>query len=100
MAVMRSNSGKELYLDCSCGCDAGLKFKLGKFDENYLYITLSSGNYYKEQDLGVLRVIGLKLKKIWRIIRGRDYVYSELCLSREELSELTEYLTEMKDKAD
>ena len=95
MSVMRTKDGKELFVDCSCGCEMGLKLKLGKFEDQYVFLSFVSGNFYKEQGYSIFGVIGSKLKKIWRIIRGKDYVYSDICLSRGDLDELREYLDDM-----
>ena len=94
MAILKSKDGKELLVDCSCGCNEGLRLSLRGDEDSYMYLSLVSGNFYRDQKSGAFHSIGRKLKKIWRIIRGKDYIYSEICLTKSELDELREYLDE------
>ena len=93
MSVMKSKDGKNLIVDCNCGCDEGLRIKIHPFDdERYSILTYTSGNFYKEQNMSSWRVFKLKCKKIWRILRGKDYTYSEILVSKEEFKDLQEYI--------
>ena len=47
---------------------------------------------YKEQNMSCWRVFKLKCKKIWCILRGKDYTYSEILVSKEEFKDLQEYI--------
>ena len=97
MSVMRSKDGDNLMIDCSCGCDEGLRIRINKHDDdNYFVMTYTSGNFYNMQNENVFHVIGKKLKKIWHIIRGKDYCYSEICMNREDLEQLKQYLSEIE----
>lgn len=97
MAVMKSKDGKNLIVDCNCGCDEGLRIRINEFDEDtYAILTYTSGNFYKNQKLSCWSIFKLKCKKIWRIIRGKDYCYSEILVSKEEFKELKEYLNEVE----
>ena len=33
MAILRSKDGKEILVNCTCGCDSGVAFKIDKEDE-------------------------------------------------------------------
>jgi hypothetical protein len=97
MSVMRSKDGDNLMVDCSCGCDEGLRIRINKHDnDNYFVMTYTSGNFYNMQNENIFHVIGKKLKKIWHIIRGKDYCYSEICMNREDLEQLKQYLSEIE----
>ncbi len=97
MAVMKSSDGNDLMLDCRCGCCSGLRFKIDKYsDDGYGLITYTSGNFYTEQDHTVWAVWKKKIRKIWRILRGKDYCYSEVLLSKCEMEEFKEYLLSLE----
>ena len=98
MSVMKSKDGKDLFVDCSCGCNEGLRLSLRGDEDGYMFLSLVSGSFYRDQDSGAFNALGRKLKKIWRIITGRDYVYSEICLTRSDLDELREYLDEAAEE--
>ena len=42
----------------------------------------------------ILRVIGRKMKKIVSILRNKDYVYSDLILSKKDFEEFKEYVNQ------
>lgn len=93
MAVMKSKDGNNLIVDCSCGCDEGLRIRMDKFDdETYSILTYTNGNFYRDQNEKFFRTLGKKLKKIWRIIRNKDYYYSEICMTKADFQELKDYL--------
>ena len=93
MAIMKSKDGKNLIVDCNCGCDEGLRIRINEFDEDtYAILTYTSGNFYKDQKLSCWSIFKLKCKKIWRIIRGKDYCYSEILISKEEYNELKDFI--------
>lgn len=97
MSVMKSKDGKNLIVDCNCGCDEGLRIKIHPFDdERYSILTYTSGNFYKDQNMSCWRIFKLKCKKIWRILRGKDYCYSEILLTKEEFEELKEYINSVE----
>lgn len=73
MAVLKASDNSEMIISCKCGCDDGLRIKIEKDEEDYCFMTYLSGNWYKEQ-AGFIK----KLKKIWAIIRNKDFYYSEL----------------------
>ena len=90
MAVLKSEDGKELLVDCSCGCNEGLRISIKQDEDGYAYLSYVSGNFYNGQGSR----FGRKIKKIWRILRGKDYVYSEICMTRAEFEEFKKYLSE------
>ena len=97
MAIMKSKDGKNLIVDCNCGCDEGLRIRINEFDEDtYAIIAYTSGNFYKDQKLSCWSIFKLKCRKIWRIIRGKDYCYSEILVSKEEYNELKDFINNTK----
>lgn len=94
MAVLKNKNGKELYIDCCCGCDEGIRLKIDKFDDfdYYCWMTYTNGNYYSEYGETMWRVFCKKLKKIWSIIRNKDYYYSDIVMTKAEFDEFREYI--------
>ena len=96
MAVMKSNDGRDLAVDCGCGCDEGLRIRINEYNEDsYAILTYTSGNFYSEQGHTVWGAIKTKLKKIWRILRNKDYCYSEIIMSKEEFKEFQDYVAKV-----
>ena len=89
MAVLKSTDGKEMIILCKCGCDNGLRVHIEGDGEDYCYQTYLSGNWYKEQG-GFID----KIKKIWAIIRNKDYSYSEIVLNKEEWEQYKEWVNQ------
>ncbi len=96
MAFMVSKDGKDALVDCSCGCSEGLRINVKGDDDGFFWISYISGNFYKEQDMTGWRVFVKKLKKIWRIIRNKDFYYSEIALTKGEFEEFREYINGIK----
>ena len=98
MAVLRSKDGKELILNCRCGCDESLMFKVDRDDPDYYMVgSYISGNFYKDQDYTIWRVIKNKIKKIWCILMNKDFYYAEIILNGEDFKEFKEYINSVED---
>ena len=94
MAVMRSKNGKELMVDCGCGCSEGVRIKVNTEDKDmYFLVTYSSGNFYRDQNESIFGVIEKKLKKIYAILANKDYCYSEICMTKEDFKEFKEFIS-------
>lgn len=93
MAVLKNKGGDCLYIDCCCSCGDGIKFKIDKEDfDYYCFMTYTNGNWYNEQNETMWRVFCKKLKKIWAIIRNKDFYYSEVVLNKDEFADFKEYI--------
>ena len=102
MSILRSKDGEELILDCNCGCDEGMRMRVNKWkdDNMFFIITYLSGHFAYLQGDNIFSVIKKKLKKIWCIITNKDYYYSEICMTREDVRALREYLEEIEKLQD
>lgn len=92
MATLKLSDNNEIIVTCDCNCDKGIRVKIDKLYElygEYCYLTYISGNFYKEQS-GLLD----KLKKIWRIIRNKDFYYSEIVMSKEDFEDYKKWINE------
>ena len=97
MAVMVSDDKKEMIVTCECGCENAIHIRVDDMDKDYdcyAIQTYINGNWYRDQDDKVLRCIGRKLKKIWAIIRNKDFYYSELTMSREDFKKYKKYINQ------
>ena len=84
-------------VDCNCVCNNGFKIRVDQPDDDmYVFLTYISGNFYNEQDYTFGRVFSKKLKKIWAIIRNKDYHYSEICMSKADFQEFQQYIKEIE----
>ena len=92
MAVLKSEDGKELLVDCSDGCDEGMRLRIdpeGPF--GFCFVSFTSGNYYRDQ-YTMWDLFCKKLKKIIAIIRNQDYYYSEIEMTYEDFERFKEYI--------
>lgn len=93
MAALKNKNGTEMFIDCNCGCDNGIRFRIDVDDwDYYCFMTYTNGNFYKEQNDKLWRVFCKKFKKIWAIIRNKDFYYAELTMTKEEFEEFKEYI--------
>ena len=84
MSVMISDNKKELIVNCRCGCEDTIHIRVFDKDKDadyYAIQTYMSGNWYRDQEDTVIRCVRRKLKKIWAIIRNKDYYYSDVLMS-------------------
>lgn len=89
MAILKDDNGTDLILSCECGCDEGIRVRVEEDDDMYCYQTYLSGNWYKEQG-GII----CKIKKIWKILRNKDFYYSEIMLSKQDWEAYKKWVTE------
>ena len=97
MSVMVSEDKKELIVTCECGCENAIRIRVDDTDKDYdcyAIQTYMNGNWYRDQEDTVIRCIGRKLKKIWAIIRNKDYYYSDVLMSREDFQKYKEYINQ------
>lgn len=95
MAVMISKDNKNLVVTCKCGCDEGVHIKISHEDgsDDYAYQCFSNGNFYKDQ-CGVFAILKNKLKKIWAIIRNKDYYYSDVVMTKNDFEEFKKFINQ------
>lgn len=93
MAVLKNKNNTELLVDCSCGCDEGIRFRIDKEDfDYYCFMTYTNGRFYSEQNDKLWKVFCKKLKKIWAIIRNKDFYYAEVVMTKEQFDKFKEYI--------
>lgn len=93
MSVLFNKDKDEMIVTCKRGCDDSLHIKIDMDDPDcYAFLMFMNGNWYTEQNSKVFRVISKKLKKIWAIIRNKDYYYADILMSKEEFEEFREFV--------
>ena len=93
MAVLKNKNGTELFVSCDCGCEQCVHIRVDKEDNNmYFLMTYINGDWYTNQDQRVWAVIRKKLKKIWCIIRNKDFHYSDISMTPNAFQEFKEYI--------
>ena len=104
MSVLKSEDDKYLIVTCRCGCDEGLHIRIEHDDpamnidpenDTFCYVTCLNSNWYRDQGKKIWRVIYEKLRKIWEIIRNKDFYYSEVCMTRKDFETFREYINEV-----
>lgn len=99
MSVLSSKDKKELIITCGCGCEDTIHIRIEPVyeDEDYTYAFLSymNGKFYSDQ-LNGWHTLRKKLKKIWAIIRNKDYYYSDVILNKEQFEEFRDYINQIK----
>lgn len=92
MSVLKSEDGKDLMVSCRCGCGNGVHINIKKEDNEYAWVTYMNSNWYRDQNKRILYIVRDKLKKIWAIIRSKDFYYSEILMTRKDFETFREYI--------
>lgn len=94
MAVLHSYNDHELVINCRCGCDEGIHFSIEKDSdttEEYCIAAFTNGKFYSEQGGGLFR----KLRKIIAIVFNRDFYYSDIVISGNDLKEFQKWVSQI-----
>lgn len=95
--VFCSDDRKELIVTCKCGCQDSIHIKVDKESPDYYcLVTYMNGNLSRDQGDKIHRTIGRKLKKIWSIIRNKDYYYSDIIMRKSDYKIFKNYINEIE----
>ena len=100
MSVMISDDKNELFVTCKCGCHDAIHIKIDDEDKDsdyYAIMTYMSGNWSDGHGDTIFGCIKRKLKKIWFIIRNKDYYYSDVLMSCKDFEKFKEYVNQFGD---
>ncbi len=78
---------------CKCGCGNGVVLKFDN-EDNEFSLQLVSDSFYFKQDKGKMS-LKEKMKRIWYIIRGKEYCYFDILIDKNELQEFKEFVARM-----
>lgn len=96
MSIMISKDKKELVVTCKCGCGDGfhtIKVEPDEHDDTYFIMSYISSNFYRNQNR-CFSLLKNKLKKIWSIIRNKDYYCSDVIMKKEDFQQFKEYINQ------
>lgn len=83
----------EFVTFCKCGCRNGIVLKADN-EDNDLSLQIVSDNFYAMQNKGEM-TIKEKIKRIWYIIRGKEYCYFDILIDKDELQEFKEVVAKI-----
>ena len=86
----KNKEGCGLY--CSCGCNKGVVFKADT-DDSGCTLALVSDIFHMHTDTGLTR-FKKKCKRIWNIIRNKEYIYFDICIAPDDLEEFKKFVAE------
>lgn len=96
MAVLISKDKKDLIVNCKCGCDDSVHLKITGDEYDYAFMCFLNGNFYRDQESGVWRSWVRKVVKILCILRGKDYYYSDIVMSKKDFEEFKKYVNSIE----
>lgn len=98
-----SNKNKEERIvinTCNCGCGSEIQIK--KYVDKDMpqelieyYLSVHSSLFDQEQ-LGIFRLIGRRLKRAWYDLIGKNYLYLDICMNEQEFKEFIEKLQNLQ----
>lgn len=95
MSVFMTEDKKELIVTCKCHCEQGFHIIVDKEDDDYYgFLCFMKGNFYTESNIHPWRAFCIKMKKIWSILMGWDYCYSDTVMSKEDFEEFKKYINQ------
>lgn len=93
MAVLTSKDEKDLIVTCSCGCEDSVHLCIVRWSEDdYAFMMFMNGSFSSEQDKTFWKVFKEKVKKIWAIIRNKDFYYHDIRMNKEDFETFKEYI--------
>lgn len=78
---------------CKCGCRNGIVLKANREDDD-LSLQIVSDNFYIMQNKGKMS-LKEKIKRIWYIIKGKEYCYFDILIDKNELQEFKEFVSRL-----
>lgn len=88
---------KVVIVNCNCGCDEAIQIKKLVYDvkdDDEYYLSILAGEFGSTQR-GIFRTIGHRIKLAWKMLRGKEYLLTEIVMTKEELEEYKKVLGEL-----
>lgn len=88
---------KVVIVNCNCGCDEAIQIKKLVYDvkdDDEYYLSILAGEFGSTQR-GIFRTIGHRIKLAWKMLRGKEYLLTEIVMTKEELDEYKKVLKEL-----
>lgn len=95
MSLLMSKDKKELMVTCDCKCGQAFSICIDDMEDGYYgFLCFLKSNFYTEYDKNPWRAFKIKIKKLWFIIRGKDYCYSDIVMTKEDFEEFKKYINQ------
>ena len=86
---------EELIATCSCGCRDGVHLQIDKWDdEDIVFLSMVTDKFYAEQTTFFRRFVE-KLKRVWFIIRSKEYLYFEIVMKKDDIQQFKEFVAKL-----
>ena len=97
--VHYEDSQDSIFIECNCYTH-GIKLTKGEIvDDVYeYYISFFVNNYMAKQDKTFWNKLKFKLKYIWYILIGKDYILDEISLDEYDFKKLRDGINTLADK--
>lgn len=89
----KDNEIKMVLVNCNCGCDETIVIKKyindddTNTDNDEYYLSILSGKFASGQDRKLFKTIAHRIKLAWKMLLGKDYLLSEIVISKTEFDE-------------
>ena len=96
MSVHMTKNKKELVVTCDCKCGQSFGVSVDddwKDDGYYAFLCFYRNNCYTEHN-STWETLKTKAKKIWYVIRGKDYCYSDTIMTKDDYEEFKSYINQ------
>lgn len=92
-------TSKEILVECECGLETMrvIKYKEQDTDIEEYYVEFLAPHFYTKQEKLFWQKIKFKIKYIWYILTGKDYLMEQIVLDRYNVEQLIQALQELKD---
>ena len=84
---------KKAAMFCRCGCSNGIVMQFYP-DDDMLILSLASGRFSTDQK-GLFSCIKEKLKRMWFIIRNKEYSYFEIVMEKDDVKGFKEFVANL-----
>lgn len=95
MSVLTNKDKNEIVITCSCGCKNGVHLEVRKSDDkddDIAFLSLVSDKFYSEQE-NFFRRFAEKIRRIWYVLRNKEYTYFEVCLKEKDIQEFKDFVS-------
>jgi hypothetical protein len=98
MSVFLTEDKKEIIVTCNDKCEQSFHICVDEEDDMdmYAWMVFLKADFDTLQDMTPWRAFCLKWKKIWMILRGKDYCYSDVMMTKEDFMKVIEYVNQFK----
>lgn len=90
--VFHSEEDKQRIIinTCNCGCGSELQISSWKDDKPREYYMSLHSSLFDQEQLGIFRLIGRRLKRAWHDLIGKNYLYMDIIFSEQEFADFIE----------